>query len=94
MGGSAARLRLDCEAVVREKSRDKKCAMVQYLAQEFRIKVLDVPLARRAPALMRMIGLQDTFAESGDWDGLMRKHGISAGHIEAEAMALAAAEVP
>jgi transketolase len=50
-------------------------------------------LARRAPALMRMIGLQDTFAESGDWDGLMRKHGISAGHIEAEAMALAAAVV-
>jgi transketolase len=37
-------------------------------------------------------GLQDTFAESGDWAGLMRKHGISAGHIEAEAMALAAAE--
>jgi transketolase len=50
-------------------------------------------LARRAPALMRMIGLQDTFAESGDWAALMRKHGISADHIEAEAMALAAAEI-
>jgi len=28
--------------VIREKRRDKKSAMVQYLAQEFRIKVLDV----------------------------------------------------
>jgi hypothetical protein len=25
----------------------------------------------RAPALMRMIGIQDTFAESGDWADLM-----------------------
>jgi transketolase len=45
-------------------------------------------LARRAPTLMRMIGIQDAFAESGDWADLMRKHGISADHIEAEAMAL------
>ena len=42
MGSIAARPRLDCEAVVREKRREKKSAMVQYLAQEFRIKVLDV----------------------------------------------------
>jgi transketolase len=49
-------------------------------------------LARRAPALMRMIGIQDTFAESGDWADLMRKHGISADHIEAEALALVAGE--
>jgi transketolase C-terminal domain/subunit len=41
---------------------------------------------------MRMIGIQDTFAESGDWAGLMRKHGISAEQIEAEAMLLAAGE--
>jgi transketolase len=47
-------------------------------------------LARRAPTLMRMIGIQDAFAESGDWADLMRKHGISADHIEAVAMALAA----
>jgi transketolase len=45
-------------------------------------------LARRAPAHMRMIGIQDRFAESGDWADLMRKHGISAENIEAEAMAL------
>jgi transketolase C-terminal domain/subunit len=43
---------------------------------------------------MRMIGIQDVFAESGDWAGLMRKHGISAEHIEAEAIALAARESP
>jgi transketolase C-terminal domain/subunit len=50
-------------------------------------------LARRAPALMRMIGIQDTFAESGDWADLMRKHGISAEHIEAEAVAFVAASL-
>jgi transketolase len=48
-------------------------------------------LALHAPALMRMIGIQDTFAESGDWADLMRKHGISAEHIEADAVAFAAA---
>ena len=42
MGSIATRPRLDREAVVREKRRDKKSAMVQYLAQEFRVKVLDV----------------------------------------------------
>ena len=42
MGTNAARPRLDCETVVREKRRDKKSAMLQYLAQEFRVKVLDV----------------------------------------------------
>jgi len=50
-------------------------------------------LARRAPTLMRMIGIQDTFAESGDWADLMRKHGISAEHIEAEAVAFVAASL-
>src|SRR5664280_3811270 len=42
MGSIATRPRLDIETVVREKRRDRKSAMVQYLAQEFRVKVLDV----------------------------------------------------
>ena len=42
MGSSPTRPRLDCETVVQERRRDKKSAMVQYLAQEFRIEVLDV----------------------------------------------------
>ena len=49
-------------------------------------------LARHAPALMRTIGIQDTFAESGDWTDLMRKYGISADHIEAAAMAFTKGE--
>jgi transketolase len=49
-------------------------------------------LALRAPTLMRMIGIQDTFAESGDWAGLMHKYGISADHIEPEAITLSAGE--
>ena len=34
MGSIAARPRLDCDTLFREKKRDKKSAMVQYLAQE------------------------------------------------------------
>jgi transketolase len=48
-------------------------------------------LAMHAPAEMRMIGIQDTFTESGDYNALLRKYGISAEHIEAEALRLAGA---
>ena len=45
-------------------------------------------LAPSAPAALRMIGIQDTFTESGDYTALLRKYGISADHIEAGAMQL------
>jgi transketolase len=45
-------------------------------------------LAQSAPAAMRMIGIQDTFTESGDYSALLRKYGISADHIETEAIQL------
>jgi len=45
-------------------------------------------LAQRAPARMGMIGIQDTFTESGDYNALLRKYGISVGRIESEAMRL------
>jgi transketolase len=45
-------------------------------------------LAQSAPAAMRMIGIQDTFTESGDYSALLRKYGISADHIETGAMQL------
>jgi transketolase len=45
-------------------------------------------LAQRAPARMGMIGIQDTFAESGDYNALLRKYGISVERIESEAMRL------
>jgi transketolase len=45
-------------------------------------------LAQHAPSRMRMIGIQDTFTESGDWMGLMRKHGISTENIESVAIQL------
>jgi transketolase C-terminal domain/subunit len=35
-----------------------------------------------------MVGIQDTFTESGAYDALLRKYGISAEHIESEAMLL------
>jgi transketolase C-terminal domain/subunit len=37
---------------------------------------------------MGMIGIQDTFAESGDYNALLRKYGISVERIGSEAMRL------
>jgi len=45
-------------------------------------------LSQRAPARMGMIGIQDMFAESGDYNALLRKYGISVERIESEAMRL------
>jgi transketolase len=45
-------------------------------------------LSQRAPARVGMIGIQDTFAESGDYNALLRKYGISVERIESEAMRL------
>jgi transketolase len=49
-------------------------------------------LAQRAPARMGMIGIQDTFTESGDYNALLRKYGISVERIESEAIRLLAPE--
>jgi transketolase len=49
-------------------------------------------LSQRAPARMGMIGIQDTFAESGDYNALLRKYGISVERIESEAMRLVTPE--
>jgi transketolase C-terminal domain/subunit len=37
---------------------------------------------------MGMVGIQDTFAESGAYDALLRKYGISVDRIESEALRL------
>ncbi|MCJ7682184.1 MAG: transketolase family protein [Candidatus Aminicenantes bacterium] len=39
-------------------------------------------LGTRKPAPMEMIGISDTFAESGDYDQLLDKYGMSVGDIE------------
>ena len=38
-------------------------------------------LSERRPALLRRIGLQDTFGESGSYGGLLKKHHLTASHI-------------
>jgi len=45
-------------------------------------------LSQHAPARMSMIGIEDKFTESGDYNALLRKNGISTDHIESEAMRL------
>jgi transketolase len=49
-------------------------------------------LSQRAPARMGLIGIQDTFAESGAYDALLRKYGISVERIESEAIRLLTAK--
>lgn len=38
-------------------------------------------LARKAPVPVEMVGIRDEFAESGDYEGLLNKYGLSAQHI-------------
>ncbi len=45
-------------------------------------------LSQRVPSRISMIGIEDTFTESGAYDALLRKYGISSGHIESRAMQL------
>ena len=45
-------------------------------------------LSKYYPAKIDMIGIQDTFTESGDYKALMYKYGISADHIEKGALRL------
>src|SRR5215471_124561 len=44
--------------------------------------------ARQHPVPMRLIGLRDTFAESGPEDGLLAKYGLTAADIMREALEL------
>jgi len=47
-------------------------------------------VGRHAPALMRFVGIGDTFAESGPYDALLVKYGVSVERIESEAMQIMA----
>jgi transketolase len=49
-------------------------------------------LAKHAPAKMDFIGVQDRFTESGPYDALMKKYGISVDAIVAKAKALVKAK--
>jgi transketolase len=45
-------------------------------------------LACSAPVPIRMLGIEDQFAESGEWFALLAKHGLSTESIEAAALGL------
>jgi len=45
-------------------------------------------LAKRAPAHIAMVGVEDTFGESGTADALLEKYGLTAAHIAQEAARL------
>jgi len=47
-------------------------------------------VGRHAPALMRFVGIGDTFAESGPYYALLVKYGVSVERIESEAMQIMA----
>jgi transketolase len=50
-------------------------------------------LAKHAPAKMEFIGVKDRFTESGPYDALMKKYGISVEAMVAKAKALVAAKL-
>lgn len=41
-------------------------------------------LVRQYPVPMRMVGVEDTFAESGSYPGLLERHGLTARHVAAK----------
>ncbi len=45
-------------------------------------------LAKKCPTLMTMVGVNDSFGESGKADDLLKKYGLTAEHIAEEAMKL------
>jgi len=51
-------------------------------------------LARHAPAMMGFVGVQDRFTESGEYNALMKKYGISVEAIVATAKALVGEKPP
>jgi transketolase len=51
-------------------------------------------LGPHVPAELQMIGIEDRFAESGDYMPLLRKYGISTDHIVARARAMLAGGAP
>jgi len=45
-------------------------------------------LARKHPVPMAFVGVQDTFAESGDYEKLLEKYGLTPGAIAGKARGL------
>jgi transketolase len=50
--------------------------------------VVAMSAARQHPVPMRFVALKDTFAESGNPEGLLKKYGLTAADIAREALAL------
>jgi len=42
-------------------------------------------LSRQCPVPMEFVGIEDTFTESGDYEKLLAKYGLSAAHIVSKA---------
>jgi transketolase len=80
---------IDAEALAASASKTKKVLAVEEhnVVGGFGGAVAEA-LARYAPAKMDFIGVQDRFTESGPYDALMKKYGISVEAIMAKAKAL------
>jgi transketolase len=48
-------------------------------------------LAERRPTPMKMVGVMDTFGESGEASELMKKYGLTSANIEQAALSLVSA---
>ncbi len=80
---------LDTDAVVRASRETGKIVVAEeHLVQGGLGSVVAMAAAEHAPCAMAFVGVENTYAESGDAAALLQKYGLTAQHIEAKARSL------
>lgn len=80
---------LDTDAVVRASQETGKIVVAEeHLVQGGLGSAVAMVAAEQAPCAMAFVGVENTYAESGDAVALLEKYGLTAQHIEAKARSL------
>ncbi len=80
---------LDTDAVVRASQETGKIVVAEeHLIQGGLGSVVAMAAAEHAPCAMAFVGVENTYAESGDAAALLQKYGLTAQHIEAKARSI------
>ena len=80
---------LDTDAVVRASQETGKIVVAEeHLVQGGLGSAVAMVAAEQAPCAMAFVGVENTYAESGDAVALLQKYGLTAQHIEAKARSL------
>ena len=80
---------LDTDAVVRASRETGKIVVAEeHLVQGGLGSAVAMAAAEQAPCAMAFVGVENTYAESGDAAALLQKYGLTAQHVEAKARSL------